>query len=220
MREYPSLYAFNRGLVSPLGLARTDQKRVALSAETMTNWIPRVLGSMSMRPGFGYIGATASNAAARFLPFIFATDDTALAEFTDEAMRVWIDEVLLSRISVGTTITNGTFSSNITGWTDGSESGGSATWQTGNYLNLTSNGTARAIAYQQVTVAVADGTKEHGLTVIIARGPVTFKVGSSLDGDDLFAEAVLDTGYHSLAVTPTAGSMFIQFSSTTAYKVL
>src|SRR3990167_6822978 len=124
MREGPGLYAFNRGLVSPLGLARTDQKRVGLSAEIMMNWIPRVLGSMSLRPGLQYIGATASNAEPKFVPFIFATDDTALVEFTDSLMRVWIDDVLLTRVSVCTTITNCTFAVNIIGWTDGSDSGG------------------------------------------------------------------------------------------------
>ncbi len=220
MQEFPALFAFNRGLVSPLGLARTDQKRVGLSAAIMENWIPRVLGSMSLRPGLQYIGATGSSAAAHFIPFVFATDDTALVEFTDLVMRVWIDDVVLTRVSVATTITNGTFTGNITGWTDNSDSGGAISWETGNYMNLTGNGTARAIGYQQLTVAAADATKEHGLTIIIARGPVTFKVGTSIDQDDLFSESVLDTGSHSLAFTPPAGSVFIQFSSTKAYKVL
>src|SRR5689334_7339941 len=128
MREYPALYAFNRGIVSPIGIARTDQKRIAMSAETMTNWIPRVLGSMSLRPGLQYLGSTASNAAARYIPFIFATDDTALVEFTDSTMRVWIDDILLSRSSVSTAVTNGTFAADISSWTDGSDSGGSISW--------------------------------------------------------------------------------------------
>ena len=56
-RENTALVAFNRGRVSQLALARTDIKRIALSAETMTNWVPRVLGSMSLRAGLGYLGS-------------------------------------------------------------------------------------------------------------------------------------------------------------------
>lgn len=219
MREYPALFAFNRGIVSPLGLARTDQKRVSLSAETMTNMIARVLGSMSLRPGLGYIGATHSNAKPRYIPFVFATDDTALVEFTDSIMRVWISDALLTRVAVSTTVTNGTFAGNIVGWTDGSDVGGTIAWDAGNYMRLTGNGTARAIASQAVSVIAADQAKEHGLHVVIQRGPITFKVGTSLGDDSLVSETVLDTGTHSLAFTPNAATFYIQFSSTAAYKV-
>lgn len=220
MRESPALYAFNRGLVSPLGLARTDQKRVALSAEVMENWIPRVLGSMSLRPGLQYIGATASNAKARMISFIFATNDTALVEFTNSAMRVWIDDALLTRVAVSTTITNGTFNGNITGWTDGSDAGASVAWEAGNYMKLLGTGTARAIGYQALTVSASDQGKEHGIKVVIARGPVTFKIGTSLGDDSLVAETMLDTGTFSFGVTPDSGTatIYVQFSSTAAYK--
>ena len=134
MREYPALFSFNRGLVSPLGLARTDQKRISLSAETMENWISRVLGPMSLRPGWQYIGATYQNAAARLLQFVFATNDTSIVELTNGIMRVWINDVLLTRPSVATAITNGTFITNITGWTDGSDVGGAIAWDTGNLM--------------------------------------------------------------------------------------
>jgi hypothetical protein len=69
-QNYP-LVAFNRGLVSKLGAARADIKRVALSAKTMNNWIARLLGSMCIRPGLWYRGHTKGNAASRFIPFVF-----------------------------------------------------------------------------------------------------------------------------------------------------
>ena len=86
-KQVVALKVFNRGLISPLALARTDIERTALSAETMTNWMPRNLGSMSLRPGSKYIGATASNNAAKFIPFIYSQSDTALVEITDVLMR-------------------------------------------------------------------------------------------------------------------------------------
>ncbi len=218
-REIYAYLQFNHGIVSPLGLARVDQKRVALAAEVMTNWIARVLGYMSLRPGLGYIGSTNSNAKPRFLPFIFATDDTALVEFTNSTMRVWISDVPLTRVAVSTTVTNGTFAGNITGWTDGSDVGASIAWDTGNYMRLTGTGTAHAIGYQAITIAAGDQAKENALHVTIARGPVTFKLGTSLGDDSIFNEAVLDTGVHSLAFTPNTGTVYIQFISSAAYKV-
>jgi hypothetical protein len=70
-RQNIPLIAFNRGIISNLALARADIKRVALSAEVMTNWIPRTLGPMTLRPGLGYIGATKSNLASRSILFVF-----------------------------------------------------------------------------------------------------------------------------------------------------
>src|SRR3990167_8042211 len=217
MQQTPAFFAFNRGIVSSLGLARTDQKRIALSAETMNNFIVRVLGSMSFRPGLAYLGATSGNNAARFLKFVFATSDVALVELTDVLMRIWINDALLERVAVTTAVTNGAFNTNITGWTDGSDSGGSVSWDTGNYMKLVSNGTARALGYQEVTVAAANQNKEHALRIIINRGPVALRVGSSLGAEDYVTETQLDTGYHSIAFTPT-GNFFVQFVSTTIYK--
>jgi len=180
MKQTPAFFAFNRGIVSPLGLTRTDQKRIALSAETMDNFISRTLGSMSFRPGFAYIGATASNAAARLLKFVFATSDVAIVELTNLVMRIWIQDVVLTRVSVTSSVTNGTFNGNITGWTNGSDSGGTASYEATNHLKLDSNGTARALAYQEVTVAGANISKEHALAITINRGPVTLRIGSTL----------------------------------------
>lgn len=112
------LIAFNRGIVSPLALARTDIKRVALSAEEQQNWVPRVLGSMMLRPGLGYLGATQASGSntlkAKFIPFIFSTTDTALLECTDSLLRVWVAEDVVSRAAVSSAFTNGSFTTEHT----------------------------------------------------------------------------------------------------------
>jgi hypothetical protein len=54
-KSQPKLLSFNGGVISPLALARQDLPRVAVSAEEQTNWMPRHLGSMMLRPGFGFI---------------------------------------------------------------------------------------------------------------------------------------------------------------------
>lgn len=206
-KDIGQLYAFNRGLVSNLALARLDVERLALSAETFTNWMPRVYGAMSLRPGTQYVGTVDS--ASYFVPFIFGTTDTALIQFEAGSVRFWVDEAPIARTSVSASITNGAFTSDATGWTDDDESGASSAWVTGGYLGLTGTLFNEARRTQQVTVTET-GT-EHALKIIIDRGPVTLRVGST-SGDDDYLSADLGEGEHSLAFTPT-GNFYIQFAT-------
>lgn len=216
-QQVPALFAFNRGIVSEFALARVDQKRLAFSAQQMDNVMSRVLGPMCLRPGTGYKGTTYNNAAARYLKFIFSTSDTSLVELTDSLMRIWINDALLTRPAVTCAVTNGTFAGNITGWTDGSDAGGSATYEAVNHMKLVSNGTARAVGYQLVTTSSAN--IEHALRINIATGPVTLRVGSSLGDDDYVSETSLNAGIHSISFVP-GGNFYVQFASTTVYKKL
>lgn len=210
-RQKTALLAFNRGLVSRLGLARIDLKRVAMSAEVYTNFMPRVLGSMMLRPGLQHLGSTADNNTAYFLPFVFSIADKALLELTDFLLRVWIDGALVTRPAVTTTITNGTFLTDLTGWTDADEGSAASTWATGGYMQLVGTGTQAAYRYQSVNPG-ANANIQHALHVVIERGPVIFRVGSTSAGDDYVSETTLDTGVHSLAFTPT-GTFYVQFLS-------
>lgn len=209
--------AWNRGRVSPLALARVDVERIALSAETYVNFVPRVLGSMMLRSGWEYIGSSKDEAQARYLSFVFATNDVALLELTDSVLRVWIDDELVTRVAVTAVVTNGTFDTDLTGWTDNDESGGTSVWVTGGYMGLTGNGTNGAIRDQQVTVTET-GT-EHALRVVIERGPVIISIGSTAGGGEYLDQAVLETGTHSLAFTPT-GDFHIRFFNRLKRQVL
>lgn len=210
-KKTTAFFGFNRGLISRLALARVDMKRLSFSAEIMDNWMPRVLGSMMLRPGLGFLGSTASDNQARFLPFVFSTDDLAAIELTNSLMRVWIDDALISRVSVSSAVSNGNFDTNLTGWTDNDESGASSAWAAGGFMGLTGAvGGFAAIRDQTVVVAGADQNKEHALRIVINRGPVVCRVGSTTGDDDYIAETILETGTHSLAFTPT-GNFSIRF---------
>ncbi len=206
------LVVFNRGLISRLGLARQDVKRIALSAQRMRNWMPRVLGSMSIRPGLGYLGNTKSNAATKLIEFIFSPSDKALLEMTDSVMRAWVSDALVTRPAVTTAVTNGTFTTDLSSWTDSDQSGAASTWSAPGYMQLVGTGTNAAIREQQVTVAGANIGVEHALRIVIARGPVLLRVGSSSGGDQYISETTLLTGTHSLTLTPT-GDFYVRFFS-------
>lgn len=219
-KEAIQLVAFNRGLISPLALARVDFKRAAFSAQVMDNWMARSLGSMMLRPGTGFIQHTNGDAAARFLSFIFRTDDTALIEFTNAVMRVWVGDAVVTRATVSSVVTNGDFTASVASWTNNDEAGATSDWvaatapAAGGYLRLLGNGSAAAIRDQQVTVNGDSINVEHGLHIVIERGPVTLRVGSTSGGTDYLNDIVLRTGVHSLAFTPTGSAFFIRFTST------
>jgi hypothetical protein len=206
--ESQSHWTFNRGIISPLAGARMDLERLRVAASQMTNWMPRVLGPMMLRPGWGYINTTRSNAAAVGIPFVFSSTDVAEIELTAGYLRVLIDDVLVTRPTVTAAVTNGTFTSNVTSWTDNDEAGATSAWLTGGYLSLIGTGANAAIRDQQVTVNEVN--VEHALRIVVARGPVTLRVGSTSGEDDYVSETALGTGTHSLAFTPT-GNFFIRF---------
>lgn len=198
--------------------ARVDVPRVSLSAETQTNYIPRALGAMSFRPGLEYKGATYLNAASKHLPFIYSNADTALIELTDSFARVRVSDTLVTRAAgVTSALTNGTFPTDVTSWTDADESGAVSEWLTGGYLSLLGTGTSAAIRYQLVTLGGSGVV--HGLRVVVTRGPVSVRIGTSIGGEEYFTETELLTGTHSLAFTPTA-NFYVQLQSRSEYPAL
>lgn len=203
--------SFNRGLVSKYALARVDLQRMHMSAQVMRNWMPRVFGSMMLRPGLGYTGlGPYNNAVSKCVPFVRATSDTARLEFTDSAMRILIGDAPLSRAAVTAAITNGGFATDLSGWTDADESGATSVWTAPNYMSLQGTGFNSAIRTQTVTCHEA-GT-EHALRVVVARGPMRLRVGSTSGLDDYVAEQTLGTGVHSIAFTP-AGNFVVYLAN-------
>jgi len=212
VRTLVAKIAFNRGIVSRLGLARSDIKRLAFAAEIQKNWVCRVLGSMMLRPGTGHLGSTRGDALAFYIPFVFSITDKAKIELTDEAMRVWVNDAVITRPAVTSAIVNGTFDTTIANWNDNDESGATSAWQAGGYMGLTGNGTSFAIRNQEVTVAGANIGVEHALQIVVERGPVALRVGSTSGDDDYINETTLGAGTHSIALTPT-GNFWVEFKS-------
>lgn len=201
-----------------MGLARTDLKRLAMSAEIQTNFISRVLGSMMLRPGLAFLDSSLDNAAAKYLPFVFSSTDKALLEFTDEAMRVWVNDEPITRPSVTTAVLNGSFTSNLNDWTDADEAGAVSAWATGGFMGLTGTGTNAAYRHQSITPTGVNVGTQHALRIVVERGPVICRVGTGAGDDSYVSETVLETGDHSLAFTPT-GAFVIQFLSRLARVV-
>ena len=209
MRGVTELLALNRGRLSRYALARIDLKRAVMAAEEQTNFMPSELGPMMLRPGMGHLGSLAST-TVRTIPFLFSTSDSAVLELTNVKMRVWVGDALLANGASTATVTNGTFDTNLTGWTDADESGAASAWVTDGYMGLTGTGANAAIRRQQVTVTNTGVV--HRLLIDVTRGPVLFRIGSSAGDDDVFGEASLGSGSHNIAFTPS-GDFHIQLSN-------
>ena len=209
-QRHPRL-AFNRGLVDPLAGARQDVERLALSADVFYNYTPRKLGPMSLRVGSEYIDNTLANAVSKSLRFVRSSDNMARLEVTAGGLRVYIDDVVIDRENVASALVNGTFPANLGSWIDSDESGGTSEWETGGFMSLRGNGTDAGIREQQVAVAGDDEDVEHALRIVIERGPVKLRIGSSQGGQQYLAETILAKGEHSIAFTPTGSSFWVQF---------
>lgn len=142
--------AFNRGILSPQSLGRVDLDRTKLSAEVMTNWLPKTQGAMRIRPGTKYMASSLNDTGAGWIEFVASTDDVALLEMTADKMRIWLGSdshnlALLGRPLVATTV-----SINDTGWVDASEGGseaGEASDMIPNMTAFTTDGVKMSASY-------------------------------------------------------------------------
>ena len=219
MREKPYLFALNGGEVSPLAMGRVDLSRMRLSGETCLNIIPRVIGPIQGRPGFGHLGSTDGDGIGKNIPFIFSATDTAKIELSDLKMRVWVDDTLVSRTSVATVVMNGDMTA-TTGWTLSASGTGVADINnnTGNgavgVMTLQTPGRGDVVsASRSDTVSGGDQGVEHAIEITIDRGPVRFRCGSTSGGQEYIGDTELETGFHSLAFTPTSSPYYIKFST-------
>ncbi len=212
-RSSPLIHSFNAGEVSIAGaLARVDQQKLKLAAEVQENIFGHVIGKGLMRPGGTYLGASKSNNQARAIPFVRSLTQKALLELTDAVLRVWVDDALVTRAAVTSTVTNGDFGA-AGSWTL-TATNATATISGGVLTLACPNRGTNALAKQQVSTSSA-GT-QHALRIDVTRGPVTFECGSTDGGDDYITRTTLETGLHSLAFTPS-GSYWIRFS--TQYEI-
>ena len=209
-----SMFAFNRGEVSKAALARVDNERLRLAAECQLNWLPTVIGEMTLRPGLQMINEVYADAAGIMIPFIYAKPDTAIIELTPNIMRIEIGGVLVARVAVGTAVSDPTFQGAGSWSTADTAAGCSVTIGSGLASLVATAVAGLARIKQTLTIAAPDQGKEHGLRIVVTSGPVTVRAGSQAGFSDYIEQTELDTGTHSLAMTPTGGSVFLEIDST------
>lgn len=201
-RQNVYVQAFNRGVISPLALSRIDLERVRLAAEEQTNWMPRTLGAMMLRPGTEMIRNVGSVAKVYF-PFVFSLDDTALLEFGNTTITPIVNDAAITVPGVGDSVPT-TFAS----WTDDSDAGASTSVVSG-ALVLEGTRYAQAVSYASATATVSAGVS-HTLRIEVDQGTVILRIGTTVNGQELVEDTALNQGIHYIAFTPT-GTYYVEF---------
>lgn len=207
------LVVFNGGEIGAETMDRVTLENYGACAEIQENMWLDANGPMGFRPGTIFKGVLTSGDAGyvRLHPFVRSIREKFLLALSAFQLRIISNDDVVARGSVSAAITNGTFASGLTGWTNISAAGSSAGTGTGRLL-LNSDGSATAGVRQQVTTGSVNVM--HAVDIDVHHGPVKLKIGTAAGGVDLIDEMELRTGYHSIAFTPTATDFFIDITST------
>lgn len=208
-REHILYYSLNRGEVSSLMLARTDLEHLRMAARRQVNWLPRVLGPMMLRPGTQAIGEINQDLPAKMIPFVAGFNDKALVELTAGTMQVWVSDTLVTRAAVSTVLPA------FSAWVLTQTGTATAVITAGSIIFSSVNNGSVANANTSASIAAQDQMKEHAVRITISQGPVTFRIGTSPQGEDLQPIITLDVGTYSIAFVPGTGvpTVYFQFST-------
>lgn len=218
-RSTPLIPALNAGEFSPLLWARLDFRKYPYGLETAENVILMAEGAAARRPGTRYVAATKNSAVkGRLKKFRFSTEQAYPLEFGDYMIRFYRYQGRITVADTDAAITNGTFTSNITGWDDRSTGGAGnqiSHDSTNGRLTLETSGNAAddiGWAEQDVTTT-ATGT-EHVIKFRVIGAPgdkIEFQVGTAASGAQTLAAVEKSVGYHCVAFTPTTSPFYVQF---------
>ena len=217
-RAQVPFYSLNAGEVDPDALARIDLEKMRVAGESVINFTPTVLGGLHMRPGTRFIGETKGNAQTLLVPYVFNASTTSLIEISSSAIRVRNNDALVTFPDYATTMTNPSFDSALgIGWSNVSTAGASVTISSGN-LNLNSTKYSYARARQTISVPTANVTTLHTLKVVVARGPVTIRIGTSAGESNVLSNQVIDNGTHYISFTPGANTLYLEIEANAEYQ--
>lgn len=207
--SYQKQYSFNSGLVSPrlIGNANVAKYQNAL-AESM-NLIAGPYGYITARPGFQYIAEANSSSVKSYLyPFKYSDEQTYVLETTTNTIRFFKDS---GQILQGRGITNGTFTTDLSGWTT-RNSGTGAVAQSGGVASFTSSGAGNEARMYQ-TLARA-GIKQYTVTCDVATNSLTYRVGVTAGGSTLGTGTLTAGTGKTFTFTPTTNTtIYIEFEA-------
>lgn len=194
--------------------ARVDFDTYGAAISAGKNVVSMPQGGETRCPGTRYVAEVkdSGGSAHRLFPFVPTSDVNYQIEAGDEYFRFYRNQQRLSATAVATAISNGTFPSDLTGWTDLSTGTGSIGHNTGGMLVRGGSGGV-GWGQQTVTISSADSGKVHILSFRLKGGygaRATVQIGSTSGGYEYVRYEDLGIGRHLIAFTPT-GTFYVQF---------
>lgn len=217
-RTQQLVYALNAGGVDVGALARVDLEKMRLAGEhPVSNWLPSVLGPMSLRPGFESRARVYADEATRLIPFIRSSTVANMIGITANRITIYDGTGVAVLVqNSASAIIDPTFTalagSMSTGWYNDTPAGAGTnpTVTATGVLTMRATRARYASVQQSINIVAGDRAKAHTVKVVVSRGPVQFRVGTAVDGQDLQAETALATGTHKITVTPNAATIYIK----------
>ena len=220
-KAVPIQNAFNAGEWSWPMYGRTDLPKYYNAVRRMRNIIPKVQGPAVRRGGTMYVTSvkTASE-KTHLVPFEFGTTQAYAIEAGNAYFRFFRNNGQIVTADITASISNGTFDSNITGWTDQSTGSASIAHNaTNSSMNLVGAGSSVAWAEQQVTnsSALAHTLRFRVRADASTNRSVFLRIGTSSTGSQIVNDVEFAVGYHTYTFTSTAADFYLQFRNTAAF---
>lgn len=219
-RRHEVAFALNAGGVDKEALSRVDMEKMRLVGEhPVSNFLVRVLGPMTLRPGLESLTRISGDPVQRLIPFESDRDEEPnfLLIASDSLLTITQTGTPVRVANAASTITNPTFISGGGGWTDVSDTGagtdGVATLGVSGGLTLTATRWRAAAVQQAITIAPADQATLHTIRLVVTRGPIFLRIGTASGGEQVLSDTKLSTGTHKLSITPGAGTIYLRLRS-------
>lgn len=197
--------SFSSGELSPIMKGRTTLPQHGNGCQTLQNMVVLPQGGVTKRPGTEFIHEVKNSAHTTVLiPFIIGSDQSYSLELGDYYVRFYRNGgILLSTAA----ITNGTFTTDLTGWTDG-DTGTGASTQSGGKMRLNGGASGVAIRTQAVTYV---GVGTYILSFVNSTNTCDYRIGSTSGGTE-WASGTATNGANAISFTTTsAGTIYVQF---------
>lgn len=214
-RATPLQPSLNAGELGPRMVARTDFAKYPLGCATLENMIPLPQGGATRRPGTVFVAeARDHDLPPRLLPFQFSTAQAYILEAGDRYFRFYKDRGRVEAAATDAAITNGAFTSDITGWDERSAGTGAIGHDAADRrLNLAANGAGNEAHAEQGMTTSATG-QEHVIRfrVVGAAGDeIRLRIGATSTGGEIVDDVAFRTGWHTYAFTPDTSPFYVQF---------
>lgn len=203
-------FSFSSGEISPRLHGKSNVEKYSSSLSSSNNLLVGIYGFVTARPGTKYIAQCNSNSVKSYLyRFQYANTQSYILEFTNTKIRFFKDQ---GQILQGRGITNGTFTTDLTGWTTRNAGTGAVTQSSGKAAFTSSGAGNEARLYQTISRA---GIEQYTVTLDVSTNSVTYRVGTSAGGSTL-GTGTLTTGTgKTFNFTPTTNTtVYIEFETT------
>lgn len=206
LRLYTQQFNFSSGTVTTKLSGRQDLQQYLNSIKESDNLLVTKYGSLTSRPGTQHIGTglTGTNRALKTFKY---SDNTAYAvEIGEDEIRFYTGKAV---VTDSTDFENGTFASDITGWTDNSSGTGAISFNT-DHMDIVGAGAGNeAVATAELPYL---GIRQYTVTVDVGTTNVEYLVGTTSGASDITSGTVSVGASQTFNFTQTtAGTVYISF---------